>query len=348
MFSLPLLRTGAATEQHAAGPAAPTVLVASRPPRFRVDFVDQLVGDDSEGRAPKDVVLEFRTDPFRSDGVDVIHVSDVTAVLGSDGAPERRQVRRAKRFVKMLRRRRLALVLTVGAAGGTGISTQAEDLIRAAATTITSPTPPLPAGRERVLTIGHSHLRDRFLGFPRGDQVAGRLLVTALASLHPSARTVLNVFGIAELPEWTLRLSGGVPVEETDAYAHALADHAGAVSLRDEMLSDAETILEVSRAEVVIVPAATTLEAQTIIMLALSQERPVLIEDSDYAEALANEVGSAWVRRHTGPLTAAALEAALAAFRADPPEGRPDLDARAPNAVSARYHAVYHDAAAAR
>ncbi|MFB4350036.1 hypothetical protein [Microbacterium sp. CR_7] len=324
------------------------MLVAARPPRHRVDFVDQLVGDDSEGQAPREVVLEFRTDPFRTDGADVIHLTDLTVVLGARHSLERQRLRRAKRFTGMIRRRRLPLVLTVDGAEATDVSSRAEQLVRDAASAVTSVVESSSAGGKPIHVIEHSHLRDRFLGFPRADRVPGRLLLTALTTLHPSTRAALGVFGVADVPGWSLRVAGGIAAEEATAYAHSLADQSDAVSLRDEALSDAESVVEVSRAELVIVPAATTREAQMIIMLALSLDRPVLIEDSPPAEALANEVGPSWVRRHSGPLTADALETALAAFRDDPPFGRPNLDARAPNLVSARYHAVYRDAAARR
>ncbi len=348
VFSVPLPRTGAATEQEAADASVPTVLVTSRPPRYRVDYVDQLVGDDSDGRAPKEVVLEFRTDPFRTDGVDVIHLTDVTTVLGSHRSPERQRTRRAKRFTRMLRRRRIALVRTVRGGEATRAGSPAEAIIDAAATTVTSLSPLTAADGKPTLVIGHSHLRDRFLGFPQADPVAGRLLLTAMSALHSSTRAAIGVFGVADVPGWSLRIAGRVPMEYQDAYTHALADHTAAVSLRDEVLSDAASVHEVSQAELVIVPATTSYPSHAIIMLALSLDRPVLVEDSEQTAALAEEVGPSWVRRHSGPLTAHALETALTAFRAEPPTGRPNLDARAPNLISAHYSAVYRSAAATR
>lgn len=347
VFSVPLPRTGAATEPDATEASVPTVLVTSRPPRHRVDFVDQLIGDDSNGQAPKDFLLEFRTDPFRSHGVDVIHLTDITTVLGGRRTPERERTRRAKRFAKMLRRRRIALVRTLRGGEATRAASRAEAIVDAAATTVTSLEPTASADGRATVVVEHSHFRDRFLGFPRETPVAGRALITAIHALHPSTRAAIGVFGVACLPDWTLRIAGRAPSDFADDYARTLAEHTDSVSMRDEALSDAASVEEVSRAEIVIIPAPTSYQSLAVAMLALSLDRPILVEDSEQMRSLADEVGTSWVRRHTGPLTAHALEEALAGFRADPPTGRPNLDARAPNQISARYSAVYRAAAAA-
>lgn len=348
VFSVPLPRTGASTEPGVTEACVPTVLVTSRPPRHRHDYVDELVGDDSEGRAPKGVVLEFRTDPFRAHGVDVIHLTDIATVLGGPRTPARERTRRAKRFTRMLKRRGIALVRTVREGEATREPSPAEAIVNAAATSVTSPDPTAAAAGHAITVIGHSHVRDRFLGFPREDPVAGRVLITAVTTLHPSSQPAVNVFGIADVPGWTLRIAGKVPIEIEESYARTLADHTDTMSLRDELLSDAACVSEVSQAEIVLVTGVANHRSQSILMLALSLDRPVLVEDTPQTRSLAEEVGTSWVRRHPGPLTAHALETELAALRADPPIGRPNLDSRDPNLISEQYNAVYRAAAAAR
>ncbi|NKF33302.1 hypothetical protein HER21_43545, partial [Pseudomonas sp. BGM005] len=83
-------------------------------------------------------LLEFRTDPFRSHGVDVIHLTDITTVLGGRRTSERERTRRAKRFAKMLRRRRIALVRTLRGGEAARAASRAEAIVNAAATTVTS------------------------------------------------------------------------------------------------------------------------------------------------------------------------------------------------------------------
>lgn len=348
MFSVPLPRTGAATEPGATEASVPTVLVTSRPPRHRVDYVDELVGDDSDGRAPTGAVLEFRTDPFRANGVDVIHLTDLSTVIGGPRTSDRERTRRAKRFTRMLRRRGIALVRTVRETEADRVRSRAETILDAAAATVTSLDAVTAADGRATRVIGHSHLRNRFLGFPREEPVAGRVLITAGDTLHPSSRPATAVFGVADLPGWTLRLAGKVPLDLEDSYARTLADLTDMVSLRDELLSDAACVSEVSEAEIVLITAPTNHRSQIILMLALSLDRPVLVEDSPQTRSLAEEVGTSWVRRHVGPLTAQTLETELAAVRADPPIGRPRLDSRDPNLISEQYFAVYRAAATAR
>lgn len=326
----------------------PTVLVTSRPPRHRLDYVDQLIGDDSDGQAPGGVALEFNTNPSRAYNVDVIHLTDLKRVIGDGRTPDRERIRRAKRFAKLLRRRKIALVRTVNDDEATRPRSRAETILDETATSVISLTATHEMDTRLPVVIAHSHLRDRFLGFPRQDAVPGRILILSKDILHPAYEATLKVFGVAELPDWTLRIVGKVPFELEDSYARTLADHVGTMTLRAEGLSDAERVSEVSQAEIVVVTAVETYEAQSCLMLALSLNRPVLLEDSTASRSLADEIGTSWVRRYTGPLTAHALESALAELRADPPVDCPNLDLRHPNEISAQYAAVYRGAAGGR
>lgn len=348
VFSVLPPSPGAAREQGETVRSVPKVLVTSRPPRHSLDYVDQLIGDDSEGRAPGGVLLEFRTDPWRARGVDVVHLTDVTTVIGGSHTPERARVRRAKRFAKLLRRRRIALVSTIHCEHTVQSPTRSEAILDDAAASVIALNTATTANGRAALVIGHSHLRDRFLGFPREGCTRGRVLITSSTTLHPAYERALKVFGIAALAGWTLRIAGGVPLELEDSYRRTIADHIETISLRNELLSDAARVAEISQAEIVVIAATETYEAQSILLLALSLDRPVLVEDTVHTRSLAEEVGVSWVRRHPGPLTAHALEAALTGLRADPPTGRPDLDSRDPNAISAQYTAVYRAAATGR
>nr|WP_194425475.1 hypothetical protein [Microbacterium aquimaris] len=218
-------------------------------------------------------------------------------------------------------------------------------IIDQAAASLVSLTATTSSTGHATVIIAHSHLRDRFLGFPRAESVPGRILITAHDELPAAYEAVVKVFAASDLPEWTLRIAGAVPAELEDSYTRTLADHTGAFSLRDEALSDAARVEEISQAELVVVAAPESNESQSIILLALSLDRAVLVEDTAAMRTLADEVGSEWVRRHPGALTADALETALLALRSSPPADRPNLDAREPNAISAQYTAVFRAAA---
>lgn len=346
MFSA--LRPRVPAEAARDADAALRVLVTSRPPRHRFAYVDQLIGDDSAGRAPGGVVHEFATNPFRAQNVDVIHLTDLSKAIGTGRTAEHERTRRAKRFVRLLRRRRIALVRTVSTSGAEAAPSRAERIIDKAAASLVSTHAAISATGHATVVIPHSHLRDRFLGFPREASVPGRVLVAARDEIPNAYEAAVKVFAAADLPEWTLRITGSVPTDVEGSYARTLADRPDAISLRDEVLSDAGLVEEVCRAEIVLVTTPANDESQSMILLALSLDRPVLVEDSALTRSIADEVGEEWIRRYSGALTIDALEKTLTAFRSHPPAGHPHLDARDPNAISARYTAVFRSAAAAR
>jgi len=342
VLSVPRLRTRTKDSEDGAT-RKPKILVTTRPPHHRVDYVDQLIGDDSAGGAPTGVIHEFSLDPLRPRDADVIHLTDVEKVIGGHRLPEDERTRRAKRFIKMLRRRGIALVRTVESPAAGIERSRAEATINRAAAYLIALNPTISAEQD-VVVIPHSHLRDRFLGFPREEVRPGRMLITARGTLPPPYEAAVKVMAVADLPDWTLRVAGDVPTEAKESYARSLADLGGVMSLRDDQLSDAASVTEISQAEVVLVVEPDRYDSQSVILMALSLDRPVLVADTPAMQSLADEVGPGWVQRHPGPLTAVALETALREFRANPPRHPPQLDARDPNEISARYAAVFRRA----
>lgn len=344
MFSVPRPRTRR-TSAETVRRAEPTVLVTSRPPRHRIDYVDQLLGDDSAGEAPSGLVRTFDTNPSRTRDVDVVHLTNIDKAIGRPHTSEQSRIRRAKQFVKHLRRHRIALVLTVSGEEVGRTRSCAEAIIDAAAAARISMSTVASAPGHEVTVIAHSHLRDRYLGFPRGEAVPGRILITAHTLFPAEYVAAVKVFGVADLPGWNMRIAGGVSDDDLGSYLRTLGDHPDSISLRNEELSDAARVVEVTEAEIVLIAAPDTYEAQSIMLHALSLDRPVLVEDTPGTQALADEVGASWVRRYSGPLTARSLEAVLHDLRTAPPTEAPHLDAREPNAISAQYAAVMHAAA---
>jgi hypothetical protein len=326
-------------------------MVSGRPPAHRVQYVDQLVGDDSAGGAPDGIEFDFRENPLAVKDIDVIHLVTPHAVIGDARLPERERARRASLFIKALRRRRIALVRTVHDedAQGAGEASQAEALLNRATTTFIVLNPTTPAPSERGATvIPHSHLRNRFLGYPRARTVPGRLLFVSSAVFHPAYEAPLKVFELADLPGCTLRLVGRVSSALVDSFDRTLARHPDTITLRADALSDAARVEEITRAEIVVVASPDSYETLGIILLAVSLDRPVLVQDTPATRLLADEIGHDWVRLHKGRLTATALEAAVKGLKDAPPTGRPYLDARDPNAIAAQYAAVFRAAAASR
>ena len=272
-------------------------------------------------------------------------------MIGDRGLPEREQIRRVRRFTKRLQRRRIALVRSLRSDDVDEHRTmsRAEALLDRATSTFIAENNTIAGVSEHGATvIRHSHLRDRFLGYPKRDVVPGRLLFMAPDVFPKSYEGPLKVYAIADLPGSTLRVVGRAPRELADSFARTHARNPLTISLRDEALSDAARVEEVTLSEMVIVASPDSYETLGVILLALSLDRPVLVEETPTTTQLADEVGRAWLRLHKGPLTAAILEEAVEGLRNDPPSGHPDLGAREPNAIADEYAAAFRIAAASR
>lgn len=326
-------------------------MVSSRPPAHAVSYVDQLVGDNSAGGAPVGLDLEFREDPLTASAPDVAHLTSTTAIVGDLRTPANERIRRAKRFAQVIKRRRIVLVRTVFEdEGALGRAPSRTDLILDEVTTAYIALTPAMAmpGNRAATVIPHSHLRARFLGYPRAKRQPGRLLFLSAGVLPAAYEGPLKVFAVADLPGCTLRIIGKAPATLASSFTRTVSRSPSRISVREGAISDAARVVEVSSADLVVVASPDSFESVSTIMLALSLDRPVLVEATPATTSLANEVGGGWVRTHEGPLTAAILEAAVHDLEARPPTGRPDLEVREPNAVAAQYAAVYRGAAGSR
>lgn len=328
---------------------APRVTVLSRPPQHRTRYIDQLLGDDSAGLAPRHVEFDFAANLGRSKDTDVVFLPHPEVVLGDARTASREQERRARRFIRALRQRRIALVsLRQGVPPrGAGPGSRAIALLDAAATARISLAP--TSGVEddpRVERIPYSHLRDRFSGYPVSDVIPGRLVVTATDTLDAAYEATLKVFGISRLDGWTLHVLGHVPRHLTASFERSAAAHPRRIALHTDTLSDAARIQAITRAEMLVISAPETTESIGTMMLALSLDRPVLVQKTVSSDAIAAAAGPGWVRTHEGPLTAETLEEAIAQLRSDPPSGSPILDDMDPNQVAERYQQTFVEAAA--
>lgn len=333
------------------GEAAVRVQVSSRAPSHRSQFVDQLQGDDSGGGAPRDIDFTFSENLADLHDTDVVLLTAVTPVIGDRRDPEQLQVRNASRFVRSLRRHNVALVRALYAEAAHSVQnpTRAEEILNRATTSFIAMDPFMAVPDPRAVTvIEHSHFRERFLGHPLAQVVPGRLVFLSMGGVDPSYEAPLKVFGIADLPGCTLHVVGKVPRALTASFERTLTRHSTRVSLIDGDLSDSARLMELTQAEIVVVAAPDTYESMRVILLALSLDRPVLVEETPLTRAIADEVGGGWVRLHDGRLTAEGLELALQQIRSAPPVGRPKLDARNPNTIAAQYVSVLKAAAASR
>lgn len=196
------------------------------------------------------------------------------------------------------------------------------------ATTVTidlnGQTPPLLGRPQR--TILHGHYRDWYREQPQPRAVPGRL--GCVGMIRPYKGIDNLVSAVHESTDQTLSLLvAGRPInDEVLSQLHAAADGDWRVSIHAAFLSDAVFVRSIRESELVVLPYPAMLNSGGA-LAALSLGRPVLVPDNPVTRALAEEVGSAWVQRFEGALSAATLHKALRTVRRDV-RGRPELSAR--------------------
>jgi beta-1,4-mannosyltransferase len=191
--------------------------------------------------------------------------------------------------------------------------------------------PPTSAPRS---VIPHGHYRNWLAPFPKFSSIEGRILYFGLIRQYKGVDELLLAFrGVSSVAE--LRLVGQSKSRElTDRIAAAAAADAR-VSADLRYLSDEALTAEVTRAQLIVLPYRY-LENSGSLLFALSLGRPVLVPSNRVTEALADEVGRAWVHTYEGPLADADIERALSAT--------PDSDSRVPPDLSAREWPTIADA----
>lgn len=317
---------------------------AHRQPAPSAAYVDQVIGSGDQG-----IDFRFFGGMLRSYDGDVVHVHR-DLPLGRRSAGGLRRVGVAVAFVALLKRHRIALVRTLhepNAARHGRWERLATWIVDRATTSfvVLDPDTPVPGGRTAEV-VPYGHFRDRYLGYPRADKVDGRVLCIGSEELTPAAIRPLRVFSVTRTPGLSLRLVGPAPRAVAEAAARAVAAMPEKVSVRLERVSDAAMVQEISAAEIVSVPGVERPADRAIAFLALSLDRPLLVRDGRAARRLAEEVGQGWVRRYSGPITAAVIDEAIEAVRSDAPAGRPQLDGRDWDTISATYADIFRAAAA--
>ncbi len=194
-----------------------------------------------------------------------------------------------------------------------------------------NPATPVPPDTPAV-TILHGHFRDWFAPYATRPAEPGRFVFAGMIRRYKGAEHLLDVFagtnGRAE--ELTLVVAGRPSSAE-------LADHIRAAVAKDPrvtadlgFVTDEDLVARVTEAELVVLPYRF-MHNSSVVLAALSLDRPVLVPRNAVTEDLAREVGEGWVYLFDGELGVEDLLAALRSVRADRSAGhlgRPDLSAR--------------------
>lgn len=188
-------------------------------------------------------------------------------------------------------------------------------------------------------TILHGHYRDWFAAQPTPASVPGRVLYFGLIRPYKGVETLIEAFrGMSEASA-TLRIVGNpaTPAMRQTVEDACLADPR--ISARLEYVGDDVLAREIGEAQWVVLPYRQ-MQNSGALLLALSLSRPVLVPRTDANIAIAEEVGSEWVRMFDGSLDAETL-ADVVRSNFESPTGAPDLSRRDWPAQGERHYRTY-------
>lgn len=205
-------------------------------------------------------------------------------------------------------------------------------------------TTPLPDGAPNAVIL-HGHYRDWYAEYPATTRVRGQLGSFGGIRRYKGLEGFIDAYGqaVSVEPELSLRIGGRPSTPELAADLRARTANLPGVDLELDFISDA-TLVDLATSSELIVLAYRFMHNSGSVLAALSLDRPVLVPRNDTNEALAREVGPAWVHMYDDDLDADDL---LVAWRAASElTGAPDLSRRE-WADAGRAHAAAFRAAAA-
>lgn len=319
-----------------------SVLMGHRPPQPNVRYVDQVLGERLS-----DIDFQFFQGALSRYDVDVVHVHRLESLLGGPKKSSAERLAAATELVKTLASNRIALVQTLCGRRQGGQEEWCNVIDQAtSAFIVLDEATPTPSEQDTTL-IPHAHYRDRFLGYPRAEQVRGRILALSRDRLGSTSEAPLKTFGLTDTPGLSLRVVGEADASFADLAARARARNPDTVSTCLERISDGAAVMEITAAELVILSGTQSLDELSMLFLALSLDRPVMVEESETMRLLSEEVGPGWIFQHVGPLTAELLDETIADVRRIPRADSPKFNGRGWDSTAAKYAQVFHAAAAA-
>ncbi|QGQ20152.1 glycosyl transferase [Cellulomonas sp. JZ18] len=198
----------------------------------------------------------------------------------------------------------------------------------------------------RASTVPHGDYATWFASYPAARPVPGRLVSVGLVRAYKGVEDLVAAVRATPPDGLDLVVAGRAATPAVADAVRAAAGDDPRVRLDLRHVDDEQLVAEVTAAELVVLPYRA-MHNSGAALLALSLARPVLVPDGEVVADLAAEVGPAWVRRFTPPLTSQTLREEVAALRADPPAGAPDLRARRWDRVAEGHVRAYEAALAA-
>ncbi|WP_082043853.1 glycosyltransferase [Mobilicoccus massiliensis] len=209
-----------------------------------------------------------------------------------------------------------------------------------------SATTPTPEGPHS--TVLHGHYRDWFGVLPVEESVPGRIAYFGMVRRYKNVEALASAFAETRdtHPEWTLEIAGKASSPELEDDITRILDHDVRARTTFRYLDDEEVVRVCTQAALVVLPYKEMHNSGSL-LTALSLGRPALVPRNEANEAVAAEVGPAWVQMYEGELDADDLVRAMAAV-ADLPGTMPDLRGRDWDVSAAGHLAAYRDALSRR
>lgn len=197
--------------------------------------------------------------------------------------------------------------------------------------------------------IPHGHYRDWYAPQPQAEAVPGRIGAFGEVRRYKNLGALVDAYAdaAAQRPELSLQI-GGRP--SSPLLAQSLLERTEqlpGLDLQLRFLEDRELVRLATQSELVVL-AYRFMHNSGSVLAALSLDRPVLVPRNPINEALASEVGNAWVQMYDGELCGDQLLDALAGAEAIPPGTSPDLDRRSWDRAAPDHAAAYRAAIRAK
>jgi glycosyltransferase involved in cell wall biosynthesis len=207
-------------------------------------------------------------------------------------------------------------------------------------------TPVRPGQSYRAIL--HGHYRDWY-DQPHAAVVPGQLGYFGMVRRYKSLDVLFSAYAEAHSgdPELSLRLGGRPSTPELGSQVRAQIEELPNVSAKLEFLADDELVELTTSSELVVLPYRHMHNSGSV-LATLSLGRPVLVPRNEANQALAREVGQAWVQQFDGELDGQQLLAALAEVRRIPPGEVPDLSRREWDEAGRAHAAAYREAVAVK
>lgn len=182
---------------------------------------------------------------------------------------------------------------------------------------------PLP---DAALTrlIPHGHYADHYAAHRPAAPIAGRIGFVGQVRPYKGVEALLRAFAELDDPRSSLVIAGAVRTEALREELEGIARTDDRIIVEAGYVTDARLVEVVTSSSLVALPYVS-MHNSGALLLALSLRRPVLAPRNVVTDALAKEVGEAWLRLYDGTLSRDVL---AAASQAGVPDGSPDLSRR--------------------